>query len=167
MRVQENDKEVLPEINRSVNRNFGEEQLSDILIHSDANHTFDLSGSIQGFTKRKKQHVRKMGPITTFFAVLKAYCAINVLLLPCAFANGGYFLSPCSMFVACFFEGLCAYKLCKVGVAYSISSYPMIAYRAIGWKGRALVRCLIGLAHMQFSIGQLTFTLKTLQSVTA
>ena len=166
MRVQENDKEVAPAVNRSATCNIGDDQLSDLLIRSDAN-MFDLSGSIQGFTKRKKRHVRKMGTITTFFAVLKAYCAINILLLPCSFANGGYFLSPCAMFVACFFEGLCAYRLCEVGVAYSISSYPMIAYRALGWKGRALVRCLIGLAHMQFSIGQLTFTLKTLQSVTA
>ena len=108
-----------------------------------------------------------MGTVTTFFAVLKAYCAINVLLLPCSFASGGYLLSPIAMCIACFFEGMCAFKLCKVGVQYGISSYPMIAYRALGWKGRALVRLLIGLAHLQFSIGQLTFTMKTLQSVTA
>ena len=108
-----------------------------------------------------------MGPFATFVAVLKAYCAINILLLPCSFASGGYLLSPAAMIVACFFEGLCAYKLCKVAVAYGIFNYPNIAYRAIGWKGRALVRLLIGLAHFQFSIAQLTFTMTSLQSVFA
>ena len=101
-------------MNQSESQIVGEEQLSELLIRS--SNTFDLSGSIHGLTERKKSRTRKMGTITTFFAVLKAYCAINVLLLPCSFASGGYLLSPFAMFIACFFEGMCAYKLCKVGV---------------------------------------------------
>ena len=50
--------------------------------------------------KPKKQ---KMGTLATFFAILKAYCAINVLLLPLSFSEGGYILSPCAMLIALFF----------------------------------------------------------------
>ena len=59
-------------------------------------------------------NMKKMGTVKTFFAVLKGYCAINVLLLPCSFANGGYLLSPIAMIVACFFEALCAARLTSV-----------------------------------------------------
>ena len=56
----------------------------------------------------------KMGTLATCFAVMKAYCAINVLLLPCSFANGGYVLSPIAMLVAVSFESLCAARLTTV-----------------------------------------------------
>ena len=82
-----------------------------------------------------KSGVRKMGTVQTFFAVLKAYCAINVLLLPRSFANGGYLLSPCAMLVAVFFEGLCAARLSTVGHMYGIYSYPLLMQKALGEKG--------------------------------
>ena len=53
----------------------------------------------------------KMTSFQAYFALLKAYCAINVLLLPKAFKNGGYLLSPIALFLACFFECTCAIKL--------------------------------------------------------
>jgi hypothetical protein len=53
----------------------------------------------------------KMTPVQAFFAILKAYCVINILLLPKAFQNGGYILSPIVVVIACIFEGLCAIKL--------------------------------------------------------
>lgn len=58
--------------------------------------------------------VKKMNSYQTFFAVVKAYCAINVLLLPRSFVNGGYLLSPVMMLIACFFETLCAMRLTTV-----------------------------------------------------
>ena len=108
-----------------------------------------------------------MGTCKTFFAILKAYCAINVLLLPCSFANGGYILSPCAMVLACFFEGLCAARLTTVALQYEIYSYPLLMKRAMGEKGLLASRIFISIAHWQFTVGQLTFTLKSLQSTTA
>jgi len=46
---------------------------------------------------------KKMNPTEVFFAVLKAYCAINVLLLPLSFSEGGYILAPGAMCIALFF----------------------------------------------------------------
>ena len=57
------------------------------------------------------QPAPKMNTIQAYFALMKAYCAINVLLLPMAFRNGGWALSPCSLIVACIFEATCAIKL--------------------------------------------------------
>ena len=58
--------------------------------------------------------IKKMGTFKTFFAGIKAYCAITVLLLPRSFANGGYILSPLAMVCACFFESFCAARLATV-----------------------------------------------------
>ena len=148
MRVSNDKKEMIGTINNRTNASsfdVGENETNNLLITS-----MHISGYDNGPIDKASmiEPSRKMGTISTFFAVLKAYCAINVLLLPCSFASGGYLLSPLAMITACFFEGLCAYKLCKVGVTYGISSYPLIAYKAIGSKGRSAVRLLIGLAHL-------------------
>lgn len=45
----------------------------------------------------------KMSRMQTFFAMLKCYCAINVLLTPKSFANGGFLLSPIVLVIACIF----------------------------------------------------------------
>ena len=39
----------------------------------------------------------KMSNLEAYLTLLKSYCAINVLLTPKAFRNGGYLLSPCAL----------------------------------------------------------------------
>lgn len=89
----------------------------------------------------------KMGPVKTFFAIIKAYCAINILLLPYSFAKGGYILSPCAMAVAVFFEALCAARLSTVAKQFGIYSYPLIMERALGRKGMIFARVVLALSH--------------------
>ena len=103
-----------------------------------------------------------MGTLGTCFAVMKAYCAINVLLLPCAFANGGYLLSPIAMVVAVCFESLCAARLTTVAQKYGIYSYPLLMQRALGDKGMTIARICLAIAHWQFIVAHVTFTLKSL-----
>lgn len=88
-----------------------------------------------------------MGPVKTFFAIIKAYCAINVLLLPYSFAQGGYILSPCAMALAVFFEALCAARLTKVAARFDIYSYPLIMEKALGRKGLIFSRIVLALSH--------------------
>ena len=59
-----------------------------------------------------------MGTFKTFMAMCKAYCAINVLLLPKAYAQGGYILAPLALMTACFFEALAAVKLAQIAIRY-------------------------------------------------
>ena len=87
-----------------------------------------------------------MGTIKTFFAILKAYCAINVLLLPMSFTEGGYIVSPLAMLVGCLFETNSAVKLSKIAIKYQMFTYPAVAEKAIGKTGKTVVRVLIALA---------------------
>ena len=89
-----------------------------------------------------------MGTLATFFAILKAYCAINVLLLPISFVNGGFILSPLMMIFACFFETLCAVRLSTVANKYKIWTYPGIAKKAMGEKGYQILRLFLAIAHI-------------------
>ena len=94
-----------------------------------------------------------MTTFQTFFAIVKAYCAINVLLLPAAFANGGFLLSPFAMALALFFETLCAVRLTSVAHQQKIYSYPLLMKKSIGEKGLWMARICLALAHWQFTIG--------------
>jgi len=76
--------------------------------------------------------IKKMTPFQAYFALIKAYCAINILLLPKGFRNGGYVLSPIALIVSCFFETLCAIKLAECGRKLNKCSYSDIVYEALG-----------------------------------
>ena len=91
---------------------------------------------------------KKMPPTQTFFAIVKAYCAINVLLLPMSFGEGGYILAPIAMLIALFFQGLSAAQLTSLARKYSIYSYPLIMQRAHGNVGLYVARVCISLAHL-------------------
>jgi hypothetical protein len=67
-----------------------------------------------------------MNSLEAYFALLKAYCTINVFLLPKAFRNGGYALSPLVLMVASTLEATCAIKLSQCGVYIEKISYSEI-----------------------------------------
>ena len=91
---------------------------------------------------------RKMTPLQAYFALLKAYCAINVLLLPKAVRNGGYALSPAALAISCCFEGTCAVKLSKCGSKTKKISYSDIVQAALGPKIQPIFEGI--LAFVQF-----------------
>lgn len=126
--------------------------------------TFEESDADRVAALEGKPKNKKLSNWDTFVAVAKAYCAINVLLLPCSFKNGGYIIAPVAMVVACFFESLCAARLTSVANKFQIFSYPLIMKKAMGNKGLQTARILLALAHWQFTIGQVSFTLESLQS---
>ena len=85
-------------------------------IHSKDKLSYGKGGATQ--PNSHDENDGKMGTFGTFFAIIKAYCAINVLLLPRSFANGGYLLSPLAMIFACVFETMCAVRLTTVAQQY-------------------------------------------------
>lgn len=76
--------------------------------------------------------MKKLTVFQAYFALLKAYCAINILLLPKSFRNGGYALSPLSLMMACLFESTCAIKLAQCGMITGKISYREIVLQALG-----------------------------------
>mmetsp|Transcript_41783 Transcript_41783/g.63812 ORF Transcript_41783/g.63812 Transcript_41783/m.63812 type:complete len:148 (+) Transcript_41783:617-1060(+) len=96
----------------------------------------------------KKVRTEKMTKVQSFFATCKSYCAINVLLIPKAFQNGGYILSPIALVISGFLQLLCAIKLTECGMHVKKISYPDIVHKAMGRKGKKVLE--VFLAIVQF-----------------
>jgi amino acid permease len=103
-----------------------------------------------------------MGTMATLFAVLKAYCSINILLLPRSFVNGGFVLSPIMLVVSCTLECTCAVLVSNIALQYGIYDYAALVEHAFGLTARKIVRTLLMLVHFQFLIGQVTFSIQSI-----
>ena len=68
------------------------------------------------------------------------------------------------MAVACFFETLSASRLTDVAYKQQIYSYPLLMKKAMGDKGFIAAKVALSLAHFQFTVGQISFILESLQS---
>lgn len=90
---------------------------------------------------------RKISKFETYIAIIKAYCSINVLLLPAVFASGGWALSPCAFMVATFFESLCAIRLSMIAMKYKIYSYQLLMEKALGQWGLNVSRVCLAIDH--------------------
>lgn len=90
----------------------------------------------------------KMNVVQAYFGLIKAYCAINVLLLPKAFKNGGWLLSPIALIIACGFEATCAIKLAQCSLFTGTISYQLVVRTALGPKFHKLFMIII--AFVQF-----------------
>ena len=95
----------------------------------------------------KQVEIKKLNNIETFFAIIKGYMSINVLLVPRAFVNGGFVLSPLAVLLATCFEATCAVKLSNIAFKYKVYNYPAIAQKAIGKWGLYAVTTLLALSH--------------------
>jgi len=92
-----------------------------------------------------KSSSSKMNKCQAFFALCKCYCAINVLLTPKAFKNGGYLLSPIALMLACSLQTLCAIKLSQCGMKLKKCSYPDIVGKALGKRFRKLLEIMLAI----------------------
>ena len=105
-----------------------------------------------------------MNRVQTFFAICKNYCAINVLLIPKSFSNGGYLLSPIALIISCFLQATCAIKLTQCGLATRRINYPEIAGKALGNTGKRILEVCLCTVHFQFTIAMIAFTILSLKS---
>ena len=85
--------------------------------------------------------------MATFIAVIKAYMAINILLLPRSFVNGGFILSPIMLGVSATFECTCAILLSKVALKYGIYDYLALVEKAFGKNVKKAIRMILCLVH--------------------
>jgi len=93
--------------------------------------------------KRDSQKVGTVGPWETYFGVLKAYCAISILIIPKAFTNGGYIFSPLCILVSAFITTVCALKLVDAGLYVKIFNYSAIVKLALGRKMKVLLDIML------------------------
>lgn len=100
---------------------------------------------------------KKMNAFETFIAIIKGYCTIMVLLLPRAFGRGGYVLSPIIMILAGALQMFCALKLVAAGKRLGLSSYSLIAFKALGHTGKVVLDIMIALTQFSFSLSLCAF----------
>lgn len=63
----------------------------------------------------------KMSDFEAYIAVCKGYCAINILILPKQFSNGGWLVGILSVNLGCIFVLYCALKL--IECSFKVRSY--------------------------------------------
>ena len=64
-----------------------------------------------------------MSPFETYIALIKGYCVLLVLILPKAFANGGFIASGFLLIISGFFSAASACLLAEAGLKEKIYSY--------------------------------------------
>ena len=88
-----------------------------------------------------------MDNLRTYFALVKAYMAISILLTPRSFVNGGYLLSPFALAIACAIESLGSVRLVHIAREKGIFSYPLLMKEALGNKGFFVAHFFLALTH--------------------
>ena len=63
---------------------------------------------------RERERLQKMGPVKTFFTLIKGFVATAVLFLPKGFKNGGYIFSPVALTASAILTFYCAVLLLRV-----------------------------------------------------
>ena len=67
-----------------------------------------------------------MSNLRTYFAIVKVYMVINILLTPQSFTNGGYLLSPLAVTLGFMIEAMSSFRLVGVALETGIFSYPLL-----------------------------------------
>lgn len=112
----------------------------------------------QTFVNQKKalrsetKKMRKIGVWETYFALLKGYCALVIIILPKAFLSGGYLFSAFCIMLSGIITTKCAIKLVDCGLKTKLMCYPSISKLAMGKNFRTLVEVMIALTQYSFTI---------------
>lgn len=114
--------------------------------------------------KLEQKTARKLSYFETYIAVIKGYCAILIILLPKSFSNGGYIFSPIAMLLSGFVTTICVQKLVQTGLKYDVFSYSLICQKVLGKQGKLISDIMICLSQFSFSLGQMVFVLKSMQT---
>jgi len=107
----------------------------------------------------------KMSGFAAYMALCKGYCAINILVLPKQFDNGGWLIGSASIVFAAFFVLLTGLKLVECGDKVKMYTYPDIAFIALGAKGKKFIQIILAFVQFSFTIAQISFSLNTFQII--
>lgn len=116
--------------------------------------------------RSEAQVVKKLGPLATYFSLLKGFIAIGILYMPKNCRNGGWLFT---LFVMLFSFFVTYYSILKLLQARDKappgSSFAEIASHAIGLKGKLVVDIFLCLMQYGFVISFTYFVLESMKSV--
>jgi proton-coupled amino acid transporter len=93
--------------------------------------------------KQDLKKVGKIGPVKTYFALLKGYCAIVILIIPKAFQNGGWLFSALALLFSCFLTTICTLKLVEAGLVTRFLNYSRITKTALGENAKRVLDIML------------------------
>jgi len=99
--------------------------------------------------------------------ILKGYTCVTLLLVPKAFANGGYLFSPLVLLASFFVTTMCALKLVSAGLNQGVYSYSEIVLNTLGPKARCSVDVMIMLTEFSLTLSYMVFIIESVRSVFA
>ena len=73
-----------------------------------------------------------LSPLEVYISLVKGYCVILILILPRAFATGGYATTAMLMTASGVVSAVCAHLLVKSGLKARIYSYSELTGHALG-----------------------------------
>lgn len=106
-----------------------------------------------------------MGQFAAFMALCKAYCSINILVLPKQFDNGGWLVGVLAINISVTFVLLSVLKLVQAGTKLQEFTYPGIVEKAIGPKFKIVAEVFVAICQFSFTVTQISFTLKSVREV--
>ena len=91
--------------------------------------------------------VQKIGPMKTFFTLIKGFVATAVLFLPKGFKNGGYIFAPVMLTASAALTFYCSLLLLRVREKVR-GSFSDLGMRAYGNKGKRLVDIALAISQI-------------------
>jgi amino acid permease len=80
--------------------------------------------------------VKKLGPLKTYFTLLKGFVVCAVLTLPKSFVQGGWVLQIFAMTFSALLTIYCAMLLLEIRAKVNATSYTMIGEKTLGQTGK-------------------------------
>lgn len=106
----------------------------------------------------------KIGPVKTFFTLIKGFVAAGVLFLPKGWRNGGWLFSTGGILLSCVFTTIAALKLLEVRKKYKLS-FSEIGYQAYGLPGKIAVDFFLALTQMMFVCAYIPFIANSVNNI--
>ena len=97
-----------------------------------------------------KKQVKKLGPVATYFTLIKGFVCVGILYLPNNFYNGGAVFSLLVFVFSGFFTLFCTHKLIEVRERTGYRNFGEMANKIIGPHGKHLINFILSGAQLGF-----------------
>ena len=102
-------------------------------------------------------HSKKLGPIQTFFTLMKGFLGAAVLYLPKEVQEGGWLFSGIALILSFIFTSYCIFKLLEAKKKCHATNFRDIGERAYGFKGKLAVEIFLVLSQLGFVLAYIYF----------
>jgi solute carrier family 36 (proton-coupled amino acid transporter) len=110
------------------------------------------------------EHTGKIGPVKTFFTLLKGFVAAGVLFLPKGWVNGGWLFSTLCLLASWVLTTVTSLKLVEIRKKYKLS-FSEIGMKAYGLPGKVAVDFFLWFTQTIFVWAYVTFIVDSVNNI--